>query len=408
MSALTARLPRCCASRVNVRHAALAYVSAGRASAAVVGHVDSGALRREFANTAISYATQRPQRSSPRPAQGGGGARGGGGGGSRGAPPERAPPATVDVPAHNEQLAAKHPELRVVGDAGENMGVMRSGEAVLAAKAKGLDLVLVNDKASPPVARFQSLVALLKERKDKAKKAAEEARSAKVKEVRLTSRTDEHDLGVKSGRVVEFLRGGHPVKVAVAFTTMAAAAKEEPARREVMAKVVRAVAEAGSGYADPGSIEGRGSTLSARFVPTKTPKDAGDWERVLTRLAAPIRPPPSDGGGRDVQAVPTPAGVAAVAVGNLPSIPAVVLPPDAVLARFTSRRTASRRTAHGGGSAGTPIDRDDFDDVPSTKSIARVPGEDEDDAGVSGAGAVRVQARRRGKAASPPRVFTKK
>jgi translation initiation factor IF-3 len=193
------------------------------------------------------------------------------------------------VPA-NAALADAHPSLRVIGAGGENLGVMPSAEGLSRARDAGLDLVLVNGAATPPVARIASLVELRKKQraaeKDKRRADGEAARRSKMKEVRLTARTAPHDLAQKVSRVADFLRAGHPVQVSLRFSEGSAAAREEPARREALEAVARAVAEGGFGFCDASSVAG-GKTLQALFTPTKAAKPAALWEPLWALLKKP-------------------------------------------------------------------------------------------------------------------------
>ena len=151
----------------------------------------------------------------------------------------------------------------------------------------------------------------------------------------------DHDLGIKTARVLAFLRAGRPVRVSVSFTSASAFFKEEPARRAVLGRVVAAVAEAGVGFCDAASIRGDGAALHALMSPS-SPKPPKDWEKTLQRLAAPIRPPRpeallrsgdaagdvregEDGDEESEAAIAAAAVAAAAAAGALPPVAAAVL-----------------------------------------------------------------------------------
>jgi hypothetical protein len=129
--------------------------------------------------------------------------------------------------------------------------------------------------------------------------------------------------------------------VSVSFTTSTAWAKEEPARREVYAKVVRKVAEAGAGFCDAASITGAGPHLQGTFQPTSTPRAAADVERTLARLSMPIKPRLDD--EREAKLAPT---VTAALEGTAAKATVeALLPPPELLRKFRSAKPHGGRLA---------------------------------------------------------------
>ena len=250
------------------------------------------------------------------------------GGKSQAAP--RTPAPEVPRLLSNEALLV-HRELRVIDEGGANKGVLSSAAGLALAKSKGLDLVLVGGEAQPPVARVMSLAAELRARR-KAASATRAAQSArKLKEIHLTARTGEHDLGIKAGKIIAFLEAGSPVRVEVAYSTGSGfLGREESARRAIMEGVVRRVEASGKGFCDPTSISGASLKLVAQFVPVSSPRAAEQWAPVYRLLASPLRtgaaephlaaagarvagPAAGTGGGRASPAAPTGTASAAVA-----------------------------------------------------------------------------------------------
>ena len=201
----------------------------------------------------------------------------------------RTPAPEVPRLLSNEALLV-HRELRVIDEAGANKGVLSSAAGLALAKSKGLDLVLVGGEAQPPVARVMSLAAELRARR-KAASATRAAQSArKLKEIHLTARTGEHDLGIKAGKITAFLEAGSPVRVEVAYSTGSGfLGREESARRAIMEAVMRRVETSGKGFCDPTSISGASLKLVAQFVPVSSPRAAEQWEPVYRLLATPLR-----------------------------------------------------------------------------------------------------------------------
>jgi translation initiation factor IF-3 len=112
----------------------------------------------------------------------------------------------------NNQITA--PELRVIDDMEENVGVMSLADALKLAKEKGLDLVEISPVAVPPVAK---LIAYDKfryqqEKKEKKQRAAQRVGSGS-KQIQISIREQKNDLIMKVGRIAEFMAEGHPVEV---------------------------------------------------------------------------------------------------------------------------------------------------------------------------------------------------
>jgi translation initiation factor IF-3 len=107
------------------------------------------------------------------------------------------------------------PEVRAIGEEGEQLGVMASEEALRRADEAGLDLVEVAPNARPPVVRIMDYGRYKYEQKKKAGKSRGHA--ASLKEVKLRPRTDQHDLDFKLKNARRFLMDGDKVKVTVMY-----------------------------------------------------------------------------------------------------------------------------------------------------------------------------------------------
>ncbi len=110
----------------------------------------------------------------------------------------------------NHQI--KFPELRVMDERGEALGIMRTSEALARAEASEKDLVLVTDKANPPIAK---IIELSKYRYQLSQKKADERRknrTQEIKEIRLTPFIGENDLQSKLRRARGFLSKNDKVR----------------------------------------------------------------------------------------------------------------------------------------------------------------------------------------------------
>ncbi len=107
------------------------------------------------------------------------------------------------------------PEVRVISEDGEQLGLMTPEDAIARAEEVGLDVVEVAPNAKPPVCRIMDYGKYKYEQKKKAGKGRGHA--ASLKEVKLRPRTDDHDLAFKLRNARRFLIDGDKVKVTVMY-----------------------------------------------------------------------------------------------------------------------------------------------------------------------------------------------
>ncbi len=103
--------------------------------------------------------------------------------------------------------------MRVIGEAGENIGVLPLAEALKLAKEKGLDLIEIAATAKPPVAKIMSYDKYRYQEEKKLKKQKAGQKIQELKMVRISARAAEHDLQIKADKVDEFLSEGHIVEI---------------------------------------------------------------------------------------------------------------------------------------------------------------------------------------------------
>ena len=109
------------------------------------------------------------------------------------------------------------PQVRVVDEDGQQLGVMPTHQAMAMAQERGLDLVEVAPMAAPPVVRFLDYGQYKYELTKREKEAKRKQRAVEFKEVRLTPKIGTGDFETKVHRAVEFLEDGDRVKVTVRF-----------------------------------------------------------------------------------------------------------------------------------------------------------------------------------------------
>src|SRR5438477_9931350 len=107
------------------------------------------------------------------------------------------------------------PEVRVIGAAGEQMGVIPTHEALKAAEEAGLDLVEVSPKAVPPVCRIMDYGKFKYETAKKTKQARKNQTIVTLKEVKFRPKTEIHDLDFKVKAIRRFLEEGNKAKLVI-------------------------------------------------------------------------------------------------------------------------------------------------------------------------------------------------
>lgn len=107
--------------------------------------------------------------------------------------------------------------MRVIGENGEQIGILATRDAIRLAQEKGFDLVEVSPQARPPVCKIMDYGKYKYELAKKAKDAKKKQRFVQLKEMRFRPKTEEHDYAFKMRHVREFLMQGNKVKVMVVF-----------------------------------------------------------------------------------------------------------------------------------------------------------------------------------------------
>ncbi|MDB9373228.1 translation initiation factor IF-3 [Nodularia sphaerocarpa] len=122
---------------------------------------------------------------------------------------------TRDLPQINERI--RFPKIRVIDNDGAQLGIMPPQEALQLADEKELDLVLLSDKADPPVCRIMDYGKYKFEQEKKAREARKKQHTADVKEVKMRYKIEEHDYNVRVKQAERFLKDGDKVKATVMF-----------------------------------------------------------------------------------------------------------------------------------------------------------------------------------------------
>jgi translation initiation factor IF-3 len=124
-------------------------------------------------------------------------------------PPDR------DETRTNERIRVR--EVRLVGDDGNQIGVVPIDEALRYAQERDLDLVEVAAEAKPPVCRVLDYSKFKYEQEQKAKQARKHQKTVNVREIKLRPKIADNDYETKKGHVARFLSGDDRVKVTIMF-----------------------------------------------------------------------------------------------------------------------------------------------------------------------------------------------
>jgi translation initiation factor IF-3 len=124
-------------------------------------------------------------------------------------PPER------DTTRINERIRV--PEVRLIDETGQQVGVMKTDQALRYAQSKELDLVEVAAEAKPPVCRVLDYSKYKYEQAQKVKQAKKHQTQINVREIKFRPKIAEHDYATKKGHVERFLRHKDKVKITIMF-----------------------------------------------------------------------------------------------------------------------------------------------------------------------------------------------
>ncbi|GAB4149247.1 MAG: translation initiation factor IF-3 [Patescibacteria group bacterium] len=156
----------------------------------------------------------------------------------------------------------KAPELRLIDQEGEMIGVMSLSEALAYAQEHEMDLIEINPKAVPPVAKvmpYSKFKYQMQKKTDKQK-----APKTELKNIRVSVRTSRHDLEVKAKKIVEFLEDGHKVRLDV---NMRGREQQYP---EIAMKQIKLFLEVVGVLREYG-VESEPKLMGSRFTCTITP-----------------------------------------------------------------------------------------------------------------------------------------
>src|SRR5690625_3627349 len=156
----------------------------------------------------------------------------------------------------NDQINV--PEVRLIDEDGEQIGVVPIAEALEKAQEKGLDLVELSPDAKPPVCRLMDYGKHLFDLRQKQRESRKKQRRMQVKEIKFRPGTDEGDYQVKLRNLIRFLEAGDKAKVTVRFRGREMAHQE--LGMQMMKRIEQDLEELGTVEQHP-KMEGRQLTM---------------------------------------------------------------------------------------------------------------------------------------------------
>ena len=118
-------------------------------------------------------------------------------------------------PRSNNRISS--PEVQVINNQGENLGILSTNEAISMAKNQGLDLIEIAPNAKPPVCKIMDMGKYKYDAQKKANKAKKKQKKIEVKEIKLRPVTEIHDYTFKIKNAQKFLSKGDKVKFTIKF-----------------------------------------------------------------------------------------------------------------------------------------------------------------------------------------------
>ncbi len=115
----------------------------------------------------------------------------------------------------NDQIRVR--QVRLIEADGNQIGIVDTRDAMRRAREADLDLVLVGERAQPPVARLMDYGKYRYELQQEEKEARKRSRQQELKAIKFRVKIGDHDYRTKVNHVRRFLKGGHKVKVTIMF-----------------------------------------------------------------------------------------------------------------------------------------------------------------------------------------------
>jgi translation initiation factor IF-3 len=217
-------------------------------------------------------------------------------------PPER------DQTRINERIRV--PEVRLIGDDGQQVGVVKTDQALRYAQERDLDLVEVAPEARPPVVRVLDYSKYKYEQEQKAKAARRHQKQITIREIKLRPKIATADYETKKGHVRRFLGGQDKVKITIMFRGRETTHPERG--EQLLMRLAEDVADLGTVEQRP-NLDGRNMTMVLAPVksresaePEAQRREAGGKDSRRNRAAAAGTGPDAPAAAPDAEPEPEP------------------------------------------------------------------------------------------------------
>lgn len=164
----------------------------------------------------------------------------------------------------NQMIRAR--QVRVIDDAGNQLGIMSPVDAIREAEERGLDLVEVAGKAVPPVCRIMDYGKFRYQQSKRAKESKKHQHTITVKEIKYRPKIDIHDFETKTNHVRAFLQEGDKVKVTIMFRGREMAHPEFG--KDILARVVEGTKDLSQADCDVSTARLEGRNMCIVLSPT--------------------------------------------------------------------------------------------------------------------------------------------
>lgn len=126
--------------------------------------------------------------------------------------------------------------MRVIGESGEQLGIVSRADALKAAETAGLDLVEISPQADPPVAKIIDWGKYQYQKMKEQQKNRKSSKASDLKQMRMGLKIGANDLDIKLKKIRGFLSQGHKVKIMIFFRGREMAHQE--IGHQLMAKII--------------------------------------------------------------------------------------------------------------------------------------------------------------------------
>jgi translation initiation factor IF-3 len=196
-------------------------------------------------------------------------------------PPER------DTTRINDRIRV--PEVRLIDENGEQVGVVPTEQALERARDRDLDLVEIAPTAKPPVTRILDYSKYKYEQEQRRKAARKHQQQVTIREMKLRPKIATHDYETKKGHILRFLNQNDKVKVTIMFRGREQA---HPERGEALLRKLAAELGELSTIEQQPNQEGRNMTMVLAPVKGATPTNRRAQEQAAPQAEPPAEQPP--------------------------------------------------------------------------------------------------------------------